>query len=181
MNPTPDFHIDPVNWQREAVALKQLVAVDAEAIREFDQKVTTTCCDIAIHAWRAQRRMVDRSNGEVKEEHRAIHRSVAGILETLREFGFNVRDREGEPYDYGLPEKVVAAEKRVGLGREMVAETLRPSIFFGSQLARAGEIVIAVPEDAPPPAPNPPPSESADSPPSASPTAAAADGSSSVA
>jgi hypothetical protein len=42
---------------------------------------------------------------------------------------------------------VVAAEKRAGITREMVAETIRPSILFGDQLVKPGEIVIAVPEE----------------------------------
>ena len=92
--------------------------------------------------------MKDRVSGEVKEEHKATHRSIAGILDALKGLGYELRDREGEAYDYGLPEKVVAAEKRAGLSRELVAETIRPSIFLHGQLAWPGEVVIAVPESA---------------------------------
>lgn len=105
-------------------------------------------CDIAIHAWRLQRRMKDRVTKQVLEEQRAGHRNVEGILETLERVGVKLRDREGEAYDYGLPERVVGAEKRVGLEREMVAETIRPSLFFRDQIIKPGEIIIAVPEAA---------------------------------
>jgi hypothetical protein len=152
MSQEPSKQISPPNWPKEMSALQRLAA--AEANQEFQNKAAASFCDIAIHAWRMQRRMTDRVTKEVKEEHKAMHRSVAGIQETLTAMGFTVRDREGDFYDYGLPEKVVAAEKRAGISREMVVETIRPSVFFGDQLLKPGEIVIAVPEDAtatPPP------------------------------
>lgn len=147
MNSQPDFRIPPPDWPKEMPVLQRLAAAEVAVVREFEQKAASTFCEIAIHAWRMQRRMTDRMTKEVKEEHKAMHRSVAGILEALTGMGFTLRDRESEFYDYGLPEKVVAAEKRAGISREMVAETIRPSIMYGDQLIKAGEIVIAVPEE----------------------------------
>lgn len=149
MNKQPDLSIPHPDWPKEMSALQRLAAAEVTgANQEFQNKAAASFCDIIIHAWRMQRRMTDRATKEVKEEHKAMHRSVAGIQETLTAMGFTVRDREGDFYDYGLPEKVVAAEKRAGISREMVVETIRPSVFFGDQLLKPGEIVIAVPEDA---------------------------------
>lgn len=116
------------------------------AAKGLEHGAMEALCDIAIHAWRLQRRMKDRVTKQVLEEQRAGHRNVEGILEALERVGVKLRDREGEAYDYGLPERVVGAEKRGGLEREMVAETIRPSLFFGDQIIRPGEIIIAVPE-----------------------------------
>jgi hypothetical protein len=150
MNPEPNFRIEPADLAKEATAMRNLAGGVVADMREFEQKFSRAFCDIAIHAWRAERRMKDRVSGEVKEEHKATHRSVAGILESLKGLGYELRDREGEGYDYGMPEKVVAAEKRAGLSRELVAETIRPSILLHGQLVWPGEIVIAVPEASPP-------------------------------
>jgi len=160
MNNQPDLSITRPDWLNEMSALQRLAAAEVAGVQEFQNKAAASFCDIAIHAWRMQRRMTDRVTKEVKDEHKAMHRSVAGIQESLTAMGFTVRDREGDFYDYGLPEKVVAAEKRAGISREMVVETIRPSVFFGDQLLKPGEIVIAVPEDAaatPPPEPPPSP------------------------
>ena len=146
MKSEPNFCIAPVDWQKEIPALGQLVPKSNEAVKETDQLTLTTFCEVAVHAWRAERRMKDRLTDEVTTEHKATYRSITGILDSLKGIGLELRDREGEPYDYGLPEKVVAAEKRTGISREMVAETIRPSLFLNGQLLRAGEIVIAVPE-----------------------------------
>lgn len=118
------------------------------AIQGLEPGTMEALCDIAIHAWRLQRRMKDRVTKQVLEEQRAGYRNVEGILETLERVGVKLRDREGEAYDYGLPERVVGAEKRPGLEREMVAETIRPSLFFRDQIIKPGEIIIAVPEAA---------------------------------
>jgi hypothetical protein len=148
MSKEPNTRISPPDWPKEISALQRLAAAEVAGVQEFQNKVAAAFCDVAIHTWRMQRRMTDRVTKEVKEEHKTMYRSVAGILEALTGMGFTVRDREGDFYDYGLPEKVVAAEKRAGISREMVVETIRPSIFYGDQLLKPGEIVIAVPEDA---------------------------------
>lgn len=150
------------NWEKELPKLKELAGVELlgkekgaalttehmEKLRERQDAWTSAFCEIAIHAWRARRRMIDKHTGEVKEEHKATHRSIEGILTTLEGVGFVLRDREGDGYDYGLPEKVIASEKRPGISREIVAETIRPSVFYRDQLIKPGEIIIATPEDA---------------------------------
>jgi hypothetical protein len=148
MSPDPKFQIAPPDWSAEISALQRLASAEVSGVQEFQQKAATAFCDIAIHAWRMQRRTTDRVTKEVKEEYKTLHRSVAGILEALTDVGFTLRDREGEFYDYGLPERVVAAEKREGISREMVIETIRPSILFGEQMVKPGEVVIAVPLEA---------------------------------
>jgi len=70
---------------------------------------------------------------------------VTAILDTLEGLGLTLRDRESEAYDYGLPEKVVAAERSAQVSREVVLETIRPTLFFRNQLLKAGEIIIALP------------------------------------
>jgi hypothetical protein len=160
----PNLNIPPNDWQKEMPKLKQMAAAELmDKVQMQSELFTAAFCEIAIHAWRAKRRMTDRHSGEVKDEHKATFRSIEGILASLESVGFTLRDREGEFYDYGLPEKVVAAEKRAGISREMVVETIRPSIKYGEQLVKPGEIVIAVPEevavtaphDEPPAAPAP--------------------------
>ena len=146
--------VSPADLKQEPREEGQGINSNAAAtLQEFEQKVVSCCLEMVIHAWRAERRMKDRATGEVRDEYRLVYRNIAGIQESLSAMGFHVKDREGEAYDYGLPEKVVAAEKRAGLSREIVTETIRPSVFFRDQLVREGEIIIAVPDDAAPSSP----------------------------
>jgi hypothetical protein len=83
-------HIPFPDWNSLQPLAKEEVAA---GVQEFQNKAATAFCEIAIHAWRMQRRMTDRMSKEVKEEHKAMHRSVAGILETLAGMGCTLRDR----------------------------------------------------------------------------------------
>ena len=150
------------DWEKEVPKLKEMAATELlgkekaggmiseqlDKLRERQDGWTSAFCEVAVHAWRARRRMTDKHTGEVKDEHKATHRSIEGIIASLQGIGFELRDREGEGYDFGLPEKVIASEKRSGISREIVAETIRPSIFYHDQLIKPGEIIIATPEEA---------------------------------
>ena len=100
---------------------------------------------IATDAWKLKERITEKDSGETKEEFRRLARNVDGILTSLTDAGVETRDRTGEIYDYGLPERVVASEKEAGINREFVKETIRPTVMWRSQLIEVGEIVIATP------------------------------------
>jgi len=59
--------------------------------------------------------------------------------------GMEVKDRTNEPFDYGLPEKVVTTQPQEGLSKEIIIETIRPTIYWNGQIAQQGEVVIATP------------------------------------
>lgn len=160
MKPTHDI---PANdWQNELPKLKEMAVAELlgtekigsmtseqiDKLCELQDGWTSAFCEVAVNAWRARRRMTDKHTGEVKDEHKSTYRSIEGIIASLQGIGFELRDREGEGYDFGLPEKVIASEKRSGISREIVAETIRPSIFYRDQLIKPGEIIIATPEEA---------------------------------
>lgn len=105
---------------------------------------------IATNAWRIRTRLSDSTTREPREEIgtddlRKVMRYLDSMFESLSGIGMEVKDRTGEAFDYGLPEKVVAAQPQAGLSKEMVLETLRPTIFFGHQIAQQGEVVIGTP------------------------------------
>ena len=146
MNPNPSL-IPPVDLPAEARQMAELIKSTSENDVASDDELRIACTDIVILAWRLKKRLEQTS--EESAESKILQRHVSGIISTLGSIGFVARDREGEKYDYGLPEKVVVAEKRPGISGEMVAETIRPSVFYKDRLIRAGEIVIAVPESVP--------------------------------
>lgn len=110
-------------------------------------KATVT---VATNAWRIHTKLVDSVSGEpreeiTKEELKRVRRYVETILEALVNIGLEIKDRTGEIFDYGMPEKVVAAQSQEGLNREQVVETIRPTVYWGHQLVQQGEVVIATP------------------------------------
>jgi len=119
---------------------------------------------IANNFWRAKKRMLDVSSGEVREDMKRIHRDVEAIRRSMVGVGvairyhrdddfpegeprirITIRDHTGDAYDEGQPMKVVASKPTPGLDKKRVSETLLPSIFWNDRLVQNGEIEIEIP------------------------------------
>ena len=116
----------------------------AEARHSIPGKIVKGMADIATNAWKAKGKMLDAS-GEVRDEMKRVYRHIEGVLESLREMGLEVKDHTGDVFDYGLPLKVVTTQPTPGITREMVMETIKPTIYWERQIIQAGEVVIATP------------------------------------
>lgn len=103
---------------------------------------------IATHAWKARTRMRDAVSGEVLEEMKKISRSIDGIFESLAALDIEVKDHTGQPFDYGLPLKVVTTQPTAGIAKEQVIETLKPTIYWRQRIIQTGEVVLATPSSA---------------------------------
>ena len=65
--------------------------------------------------------------------------------------GLTIRDRTGQSFDYGMPEKVIDAKPQPGITKERVFETLRPTVtwttnFWKEAMIQKGEVIIQTPE-----------------------------------
>jgi hypothetical protein len=119
---------------------------------------------IATNFWRARKRMLDITSGEVRQDMRRIHRDVEAIRRSLLGLGIVItyhgdddfkegdarirvviRDHTGDAYDEGQPMKVVASKPTAALHKKRVSETLLPSIFWNNHLVQNGEIEIETP------------------------------------
>ncbi len=103
---------------------------------------------IATHAWKARTRMRDAVSGEVVEEMKKISRSIDGIFDSLAALDIEVKDHTGQPFDYGLPIKVVTTQPTAGIAKEQVIETLKPTIYWRQRIIQTGEVVLATPSSA---------------------------------
>jgi hypothetical protein len=79
-----------------------------------------------------------------KEDAKRIRRYVESLYDNLSQIGLTIVDRKGEPFDYGLPEKVIAAHPQEGLSQEIVRETILPTINWDKRIF-PGEVEISRP------------------------------------
>lgn len=131
--------------QRESLHIEK---VDAEkvVIHVDVARFTAMLADVATNAWKAQVRLGTPSTNEPHQDQRRLVRNIEAILSSLQEFGVGVKDHTGETYDYGQALKVAAAQPTDGIEREMVTETIRPSVFWHKVMIQRGEVVIATPK-----------------------------------
>ena len=104
---------------------------------------------IVINIWRIKSRMTDAFSKHTKEELakediKKIARNLESIYDSFTHLGIEIIDRTGESFDYGLPEKVVTAKPQDGITKELVLETLRPTIKWNKQIF-PGEVEIVTP------------------------------------
>lgn len=146
-----DLRLHPPEWPDAAELAREVVTVSSTRIDErLPKDVAKALLVMATNAWRIRVRLTDSTSGEPKNEFskdelKKLNRYVEAIFEVLTGIGMEVKDRTGEAFDYGLPETVVTAHPRPGLTKEMIIETLRPTIYWRSQIAQQGEVVIGSP------------------------------------
>lgn len=124
-------------------AQRSTVGVEKQSVQT--PKFLKGVADIATNLWRAKVKMVDGSSGEVRDEMKRVYRHIASALDALDQLGFELKDHTGDAFDYGLPLKVITSQPTVGISRETVIETLKPTIRWEKQIIQMGEVVIGTP------------------------------------
>lgn len=110
--------------------------------------VNGSLANLATQVWRARNRLVDPSTGEPLEETRRLFRHVDGANEALAQMGVVIKDWVNQPYDSGLPVKVLTFQPAPEVQRDTVLEAVRPTVIWRDQLLQMGEVIVGIP---PPP------------------------------
>lgn len=101
---------------------------------------------IASSAWRAERRVIDPETQEPKEDSRLLYRDIEAVRKALEVLGIETVDETGKAYDSGMALKVVTFESTVGLEREQIIETIKPTVRWQGRLIQIGEVIVGTPE-----------------------------------
>jgi antitoxin component of RelBE/YafQ-DinJ toxin-antitoxin module len=76
---------------------------------------------------------------------RRVHRHLEGALDVLKEMGLTINDWINQPYDAGLPVKVLTFQPAPEVERDTVIETVRPTVMWKDRLVQLGEVVVGTP------------------------------------
>lgn len=102
---------------------------------------------LATQVWRARVRIIDPETGEPREEMRRIHRHVEGAFEAFSQLGLTINDWVNQPYDAGLPVKVLTFQPTPDLQRDTVLEAVRPTVIWKDRLLQMGEVIVGTPQN----------------------------------
>ena len=133
-NPTPA----PTPVAREEPRAPASEPEEAEAL-------STALGGLATQVWRARSRIIDPVTGEPREEMKRVHRHVEGALDVLKQMGLTMNDWVNQPYDAGLPVKVLTFQPTPGLTRDTILEAVRPTVIWKDRLLQLGEVVVGIP------------------------------------
>ncbi len=156
-----ELQIQKIDFPDVKGLAEQLANVETEFIKsspvpgrvkqyEIPESYVKAFTSIATQSWRIRTRVLDSLTGEPKEELsrdeiKKVARYVESIYDCFKQIEIEIKDRTGEHFDYGLPEKVVTAIPQESLQKETVLETIRPTIYWNNQIAQQGEVIIATP------------------------------------
>ena len=104
--------------------------------------------DLGCAIWKLRQKIVDPETGKPMENMRHLARNVEIIWERLREIGLTIQDHTGQYFDSGQSIEVLAFQPKRGVIREIISETVRPTIYFMGQRILMGQVIVDTPEDA---------------------------------
>ena len=124
--------------------------LNPDALAADVQRLSKALVAITNQSWRIANAVVDQDSKEGKEELSAreikkMNKALEGMIETLEELGIKSIDRQGEPFNVGLPDQVISEEPRDGISKEQIVRTIRPTIMWNQTMVQRGEIDIAIP------------------------------------
>ena len=102
--------------------------------------------DLANSAWDLRKGSVDSLTGEPKPHLAKMARHVERLWESLERIGFKIQDHSNQSYDSGQSLDVLAFQPTPGIDREIVAETIRPTVYLQGQQIQKGQVIVATPE-----------------------------------
>jgi len=137
--------------QQAHVLQAQRVPVQTQVVEKLPDSFVKAMTTIATNVWRIRSKVIGLDGSVAddisKEDLRKVARYIDTMFESLGSIGIEIKDRTGEHFDYGMPEKVVMTLPQPGINKERIVETLRPTIYWRSQIAQLGEVVIASPTE----------------------------------
>lgn len=106
-------------------------------------EVLNLLTETATEVWRARRKLI--APGTVDQpinEMKPIYRPLDSAYQSLHQAGLKVYDLTNQPYVPGMIEKVLAFEPTQGFTRDVIKETIKPTIYFQDQLMQVGEVIV---------------------------------------
>lgn len=154
----PPPFLDPAQADWAATVLAEVEA--AEALAEQAARTPDTpdgagsdaLLGAALGIWRALRKLDQGAGPLSAAELRQVRRQVHASRQALADDGLEIQEHDGAPFDSGLSLEVLVFEEQPGLTREVVLETVRPSVYFRGERIQMGQVIVGrpAPEDAPP-------------------------------
>lgn len=105
--------------------------------------------DLGTGLWRLRLKMIQPETGRPLDEMRRAYRHFESVWDALGSEGVKIYDHTGEAFDRGKSLRVVAFQPTPGLGRDMIVETIKPTIYLKDDLIQTGEVIVGTPEEGP--------------------------------
>lgn len=103
--------------------------------------------EIAMAAWKLRQKITDPVTHEPRDEMRSLIRHVDALWDALSGVGLEIQDHTEQPFDSGQSLDVLAFQPTLGVTREIVSETVKPTIYLKGQRLQVGQVIVAAPQE----------------------------------
>ena len=143
-----EFRIAPPVWSSEMLLifeklLENISTIDRSANDEIQ---TRFLADISNDLWRLKHKMLQPGSDQPLEELRRAYRHLESAWNALTRLGVKILDHTGEPFDSGYSISVLAFQPMTDIEREIVIETIKPTIYFDEQRIQMGQVIVGTPD-----------------------------------
>jgi len=100
---------------------------------------------IATGLWRAHRKMLVVGTHKPRDDMQRAFKHVQSVFRVLEDEQVRIRDHTGEPWIDGRAIDAIEYQPTPGLTREMITETIRPSVFCGEEHVQRAQVIVGTP------------------------------------
>ncbi len=138
----------PVLAARQAAASTSAVDPQlAEQVRQdeaFQREQLRLMATICTGLWRAQQNL-NELESDASDKARRAARHVSSVMDFITQSGYSIHDHTRQAYDPGMNLNVLTFEPRSDLTREVVTETLKPSVYYQEHCIQVGDVIVGTP------------------------------------
>lgn len=102
--------------------------------------------ELANSAWDLRRSTTDVRTAEAKPNMSKVARHVDRLWESLEQAGLKIQDHINQPFDSGQSLQVLAFQPSPGVEREIVIETVRPTVYLQDYRIQIGQVIVGTPQ-----------------------------------
>ncbi|HZZ84900.1 MAG TPA: hypothetical protein VFE30_10210 [Anaeromyxobacteraceae bacterium] len=145
----PEFRIAEIAWPERIADVLRVLGERPDAEESVRQKSperqAQMLADVSTGLWRLRQKMQKPGTNQPLDEMRRAYRHLESVWDALAQAGVEIHDYTDRPFDQGLSLKVIAYQPTPGLARQRIIETIKPSVYLGSEMIQMGEVVVGTP------------------------------------
>ncbi len=147
----PEFRIAETAWPAAITDLLHIVkerrAREPQVKQKTPERQTLMLADVGTGLWRLRQKMQKPGTNQPLDEMRKAFRHLESVWDALAQSGVEIHDYSDRPFDQGLSLKVIAYQPTPGLARQRIIETIKPSIYLGTEMIQMGEVIVGTPAE----------------------------------
>jgi hypothetical protein len=124
-------------------------APQAVPARSADEDLLRIVALAGVGLWRIRQKLVRPGSDEPIDGAQKALRHVQALWDGLAQAGVKILDHTGEvlPGGGAYSISIVGFQPTAGVTREVVLETIKPTVYYRDRMVQMGEVIVAKPEN----------------------------------